>query len=469
MNNKLLQLFHALNGVEKRALKKFLASPFFNQKEEVTLLWEYLLLEYPLSPTGFSNEKAFSKIYPHADFDLVKLRHAMTWLLQCIEEFLAYRQMQKDEFNRSVALAAAYRAKGLEKHFDHAMRQANKNLKVRAADQDYFWAKYRLEFEQYAFVESQVRTAGNNLSEVGRALDAHILASKLKQSCLQLAHQSVYKIEYDYSFLQSLLDFLEDSDYLKLPAIASYYYCYRALTEDDHVFFKKFKNELESGADILADRESRTLYLLAINFCIRQINQANDGYVEEAFDLYRKGTASGVLLENGHLSRFAYKNTVALGLSLSEFEWVENFIESFRPSLEKKYQEAFYHYNLARLYFSKKDYDKAMRLLVQVDDSDLLLNLDAKVMLLKMYFENGEFDALDSLLTSFRTMVNRKRMISYHKAHYLGVIRFTKKLMEIRPGDKKMEEKLQKEILETERLPEKGWLLQQLNAKEVNN
>ena len=393
----------------------------------------------------------------------------MSWLLQSIEEFLAYRQMQRDKFSRSVALATAYREKGLEKHFDHVLRQAGKAMKGQVQDQDFFWAKYRFEFEQYAFVDSQVRMATNNLAEVGRALDVHLLASKLKQSCLQLAHQSVYNVEYDYTFLPAIIEFLEGSEYVGIPAITPYYYCYRALTENNHLFFQKFKAELEGENTGLANQESRTLYLLAINFCIRQINQAQEGYVEQAFDLYQKGTESGVLLENGHLSRFAYKNAVALGLSLKEFEWAEKFIEHYRTALESKYQDAFYHYNLARLFFTKKDYDRAMPLLVRVDDSDLLLNLDSKVMLLKMYYEIGEFDALDSLLSSFRTMVNRKRMIGYHKAHYLGIIRFTRKLMERRPGDLQSDEKLRKEISNSERLPEKRWLLQQLDAKDVNS
>lgn len=89
-------------------------------------------------------------------------------------------------------------------------------------------------------------------------------------------------------------------------------------------------------------------------------------------------------------------------------------------------------------------------------------------MLLKMYFENGEFDALDSLLDIFRTMVNRKRMLGYHKSHYLGIIRFTKKLMELRPGDQAGAEELRHKILAVERLPEKNWLMQQLPQTKMN-
>jgi len=59
--------------------------------------------------------------------------------------------------------------------------------------------------------------------------------------------------------------------------------------------------------------------------------------------------------------------------------------------------------------FTQKDYRRAMPLLAQAGESDLLLNLDSRVMLLKMYYETGEWDALDALLASFRVLLLRKK------------------------------------------------------------
>lgn len=465
-DHKLLALYHRLNGVEKRALHKFLASPFFNQKQEVSALWAYLNEDYAQNPEGFSTEVAFQKMYPGQVYDAALLRYAMSWLLQNIEHFLAYRQMQGNKLDSMLALATVYRNKNLGKHFDHIMRQATQELAQKnAQDANYYRDKYRLEFEQYSFVESQVRSASNNLAEVGRALDVHLLALKLRQSCLQLAHQAVYNAHYDYSFLPALLQYLENSEYLQLPAIRPYYYCYRALTENNEYFFRQFTAEINTPAALHDQRESRTLYLLAINFCIRQINEARELYVQQAFDLYQRGIESRILLENGKLSRFAYKNAVALGLSLREFDWADTFIETYKDLLEPRYRDAYYCYNKARLFFTQKNYRQAMPLLVQVDDSDLLLNLDAKVMLLKMYYETAEFDALDSLLSSFRTLVNRQRMIGYHKAFYIGIIRYTQKLLHLNPNDKKAIEKLRQEVEKADRLPEKKWVLEMLGSR----
>lgn len=155
------------------------------------------------------------------------------------------------------------------------------------------------------------------------------------------------------------------------------------------------------------------------------------------------------------MGRFAYKNTVALGLTLGQADWVHGFIEQYKDALEPAHRDNFYHYNLARYHFSEKQFGQAMELLVQVGDSDLLLNLDSKVMLLKMYYELGEFDALDSLLASLKTFIRRRKELGYQKAHYLGIVHFTQKLMGLPPNDRAAREHLRSEIEAAEGLPEK--------------
>lgn len=49
-----------------------------------------------------------------------------------------------------------------------------------------------------------------------------------------------------------------------------------------------------------------------------------------------------------------------------------------------------------------------MQSLLQVAFKDVLNNLDARRMLLKSYFELGEYNALDSLLDSFSRYIHRQ-------------------------------------------------------------
>ena len=83
-------------------------------------------------------------------------------------------------------------------------------------------------------------------------------------------------------------------------------------------------------------------------------------------------------------------------------------------------------------------------------------------MLLKIYFQLKEINALESLIDSFTRYLTRRKDLGYHKELYLNLIRFIKKLLQLQQYDKTGKENLRQEIERTEALTEKKWLLEQL-------
>jgi len=457
IENKLFKVIETLSGPEKRECTQFLRSPYFNRRDDVLQLWTFLL---SAKDRFFEPERAFAQLYPGAVFDDKQWRHVQSFLLAQVENFLAQRAYERIPVLADLHLAPIYREKGLHKHLEHLFRRSGERLSRMPRDHDYYHSLYRLEWEKYAAVESQARTRENNLAAVSRALDIYLAGSKLRMACLMESHRAVFNIDLDTTFLPGLLAFLEHNELRTVPVVALYYYCYQALTVGDELDFRAFRRELENQDAGLPDDERRIFLLLAVNFCIKRLNTGEMRYVREAFDLYRLGLETGVLLENGFLSRFAYKNIVALGLRLEEFGWVETFIHQYEPQLEARYRAANRDYNLARLYYSQKNYRRAMPLLAQVDESDLLLNLDSRIMLLKMYYETDEWDALDALISSFKILLLRKKkLIGYHQMHYLTTLRYIQKLVRLNMRDKKALAAFRLELENGQAIIEKEWLL----------
>ena len=104
-------------------------------------------------------------------------------------------------------------------------------------------------------------------------------------------------------------------------------------------YFLRFKRQLLDQQAQLHEDEQRNLHLLAINFCIRKINQSQPTYSGEALDLYRSALKAGLLLENGLLSHFAYNNITAIAIKVGDADWAEGFIHEYAPFLEKKHSE----------------------------------------------------------------------------------------------------------------------------------
>ena len=168
------------------------------------------------------------------------------------------------------------------------------------------------------------------------------------------------------------------------------------------------------------------------------------------------------MIENGILSKFTYKNIVASGLGLGAFEWVEQFIEQYKDHLEVKDRESTYSLNLALLYFRQGAYEAALPLLQKVDTSDTLNNLNARRILLRIYYEQKEGNVLDSFLDSYQQYLYRQKNLGYHRDLYMPLVRFTRKLIRLEPGNVQQRAQLRAEVVSTKDFAEKRWVLGEL-------
>jgi len=464
-NSHLSTLFLNFSKKEVRELRKWLISPMHNQREDVIALFEYLSNEkYLYNEKHLEKERIFQKIFPKQRYDDSKLRQTIFFLNKCIEEYLTYSDLREDEVRLKMALAGVYRKKNMSKAYQKTIRSiSGLQEKQHLRDEHFLRNEYLLQKEQYLYFEKQKRNIKMNLQELSDALDTTFFADKLKLGCLMLAHQRVYKTEYHPGLLDDVLTYVEENDILDIPAIAVYYYGYKALTSQDRSYFDHLKTHMFNLGNIFPKAEMRDIYLMALNYCIRRNNEGDKAFIRETFELFKKMLELDLLIENNNFSPWTFANIALNGLQLSEYEWVENFIETYKRYLPENVRDHFVHYCMARLYFEQNDYDSAMPLLVQTDFDDILLNLNAKTLLVKMYYELLEFDTLENLLESMRTYLHRKD-VGYHEPLFKNMIKLTRKLVRVNPYDKNEKAKLKKEIENTNPLRERTWLLEQLEG-----
>lgn len=466
-NSHLILVLRTLSKREVREFRKWLQSPMHNQREDVVQLFEYLMSGRHLQEDKFlQKERVFARIFPKTAYDDAQIRQTMHFLLKGLEAYLIYQELQSDEVRSSMALASVYRKRKIDRAFQKAIKVVEaqqENAPYR--NEQYLRNEYLLEIEKYKFQEGKKRTTEMNLQEVSDALDTTFIADKLRQTCLMLAHQAVYKAQYKVGLLNEVVSYIKKEHIQNIPAIAPYYYIYKAITdESSKQYFENLRQEIQRHKDAFPQSELRDIYLMAINYCIRQANNLNDSeFTREAYQLYRQGLENKILLENGVVSPFTFRNAVGAALRLKEYDWAEAFIHEYKDALPTNYRESFFLHSLARLNFEKGDYDSAMTLLSKTDFDDTLINLNAKSMLLKIYYELDEFDALESLLESMRAYIKRKQLMGAYKANYQNFIRLTRKLVRVNPYEQEETLKLKAEIESASPLTEKDWLLQQID------
>ena len=216
--------------------------------------------------------------------------------------------------------------------------------------------------------------------------------------------------------------YLENEDYADIPAVAIYHQILLMLRkEDNEIHFRKLRRLATEKAHHFKRQERREIYTYMINFCIQQANAGKIEYLEELLTTYKEALINSVLFdESNQMLPSTFKNIVAVGLRVEQFEWTRKFIGTYKKKLPQAYQNNAYTYNLAKYYYATGNHDKVMRMLQQVEYDDVFYNLDSKAMLLKIYYEQGETDSLFSLFDSFSVYLRRNKLISKkHKNNYL--------------------------------------------------
>lgn len=462
-NSLLIPLLKTLSNKELRECRQWVHSPAHNTRPEVSALYDYLVQH--ADETHLEQETVWSVIAPTRDFNVNLFRQIVHALLKGVEDFLVYQRFQQDAVRGQIYLLQELRERHLEKHFEKRLRETQEQQsEARYRNSRYLQNQYLLEMEQFTFAENKTRTAPLNLQAISDTLDIQYIAHRLRDECAFFSRQTVYKSNYQSKLLDPILEKVAEYGWQEIPAIGIYYYCYLALSSktNSDQYFQRLIDCLQSAPQYLPNNEVRDGYLVAINYIIKRINSGDPQAVRQAFTLYREGIEQKYLINNDVLSQWTYRNAVICGTRLGEFEWTEAFIHQYNPLLERKYRQSMQQECLSRLYYARKDYQKAMQLLIQVEFKDILQNLTAKTMLAKIYYELDEWEALDSLLVSMKAYLRRKRVIGYHQENYGNIIRLMQKMLSVNLFDKKMKQQLIEEVQQTNPLTEKNWMLEQL-------
>ncbi|MCP4439604.1 MAG: hypothetical protein GY810_11735 [Aureispira sp.] len=464
INSKFIQLYQALSKAEYKQLQKWVNSPIHNQHKIVQNLFNYLYSRTVISKTTVDKNRIFQHLYPNEVYNDNQLYHIQSYSIKVLENFLGYNRIFSDQNIWQKALLQEYRSRNQTKLSQQTLEKAKNTLaKEPLNNASYHLDAYHLEVEQFKLGSIEKRTAANNLPQLFEHLSSFFILTTLKYACTAVSHSNVSKTAYTIPFLETVLQ-AANSDTVE-PSIKIYYYAYKALTQvEQEENYTQLKQYFFEYNQLLNSEEQYEVFQLMINYCIKQINTSNQAYFKEIFELYKKGLETKILLgKTGALSRFTYKNIVSAGLQLQQFKWIQNFIAQYTNYLPKPFQRIYTHYSNAKLFFVQKNYTKALQLLVQVEDyDDIFMTLGAKMMLLKIYYEENSIDSLMALISSFRVFLQRKDILGYHRKVYQNILSILNKLLNIAPTDKIAKKQLLEVIQTTQPLAEKQWLLNQL-------
>jgi len=463
--SKVYKVLKKCSKTELNRFQQFLESPYFNKRKDLVLLYQQLVVD---RSNAIDAVQLYRKVAPKKTYKAQDLRLLLSYLYKHLEQFLIYENYNRQQESISMELQKieVFRQLDLLKYAQRSLQNAQSHLEGNAEQNaDFFWNRYQLLEKGFEFSSVQNPSGEHEFQQIVEALDVSFIATKLRQSCQSLSHQAIYKYSFKDELMEYLIPYIEQHKLHQIPAIGIYYYIYLSLTNNENsIHFEQIQNQFYWYSNCFPDKELRDIHLMLVNYCVKQVNKNDFSYLRILLNLYQHGLNNSYIIEKGILSRFTYTNIVKIGIRCGELEWVQEFVENFKNNLEKQYRESTYYINLASIAYATKDYDKALFYLQRYNFKNVILNLTAKVLQMKIFYELEEKEVLESHLKAMENFIRRKEVLGYHRENYSNIIKFTTQLNAVNIYDTAALQKLKYKIETISVLTEKNWLIEQTNA-----
>ncbi len=461
INSKLIQVLHTFSSQELLAFRDFVASPFFNKNEELSLLYAYLKKCAPnFSARQLKREKVYKKLFPQKQYNEKHLNYLMSFLLKLCEKFLGLTTFYADGSLADAYTLEAFMERGLDKQYQYQNKRVTEELEKRVAkDSHYLYEQYRLhELRNRHFIQQRLRKNDQNLQLASDYLNLFYLSAKLKLNCEMLDRERILPITYQIEHPQQLLAWKHNNYEQSYHLIDIYQLIYQLQQTKNNVsHFHTIRQQLNQYEPNFSLQELRIIFIHLINFCSQQIREGKIELAAEALDLYLEGIRKTILLDKGILSPWTFKNIIKLQLGLQQYKEAETFIQEKYTLLEEGFQSDAYHYNLADLHYRQQQFGPALDHLNQVTFSDIHYNLGSREMLIKIYYDQEEHELCAAQLEAFRIFLLRNNKVPKNiKAPYRNFIDILHTLIKAPPRERHL---VAAKIHQTKQVIDRPWLL----------
>jgi len=458
-NSRFVTIYNSLNKEEKRQFKKFYSSGFVIKYREVLGIFKYIETRKNVTKLSLDKNRVFEYIFPNNEYNDTYMRQLIFQASKVIESFIVFKQAYENDILKDVLLSEYYVKKELLKDAQNKITDTIDNVKENTVkNANHYFDLFRLNRILYDIQAKDNRSGDFNINEVIVNLNTFVIIEVLKYSTRLMSIKEITATKAKNILLKHILKLIEEDDTLiEIPQIRIYYNIYKIHTDGVESMYQDFLEDVKKHEQLFDEHDLNELYRLAINFCIRMVNSNNERYYAILYDLYIYTIEQKLLLENDEISRFTFTNIITVLIKLKRYTDAEDFIIKYEYLLNKEYKENTIDFNRAKILYELEDYSAALDILNTSVLKDVLWNLNAKNLQLKILYEMNELDWYQSQLNAFIAYVNRQKDIGYHKEYFTKIYKAHKKLTQLR-GDK-VKEKF------TEETPQFDWFNKVIDSK----
>ncbi len=427
LKHQSVEIIKTFSKHEEKEFLKFISSPFFNRSKKIVQLYKVLLTyRNDFDSEELNKEFVYGKMKQTEKYSDSTMRNLLADLYILLKKYLTYKRFSIDYEKQEILFLKEASVRKLNKQVSINLDLLTEKLNNSGGlSFDRFFDISELKDIQYRhFYLNQSKFNKENI-KTGELL--------LNDIVFYLLFYSVYRlIMYENDYIVLCNNFSEkagDSELDKLYEIFSSLDFEKVFGKNDvslryiNLFFKitnafknsgakngydAFKKDFDALKGSMPKRIEYDLCKLAIYFNDQLINRDEDvKYVKDAFYFvkYMVDNKLYVYSDLKQINQFMFRSIANHGINNKEFKWVDEFINNNSGSFDPEKRNNAVNLARAAYHFGLKDYNKAIEHINEINTENRLLNAEAKLIMLKSYYDSGQFELLKYSIENFQKLI----------------------------------------------------------------
>lgn len=454
-----IELYETLSLKQQQRFLQFLNSAYFNTNTRLVTGLKAIQNNKNYTPDSLKGE-LFKNLYPRQVYSDVKLRLFFSELLQHLKTFIFMEGKNNAVIEKDLQLLKHLRKNQMIRYFEREAYKLQLELSenLQWNPQLYEW-KHQLDMEILSYASFKNRFTHFDFKSCADHLEVSALIQRLRIYLEQLSHEAIGRESTEYPMLDLWIKQAQEQNWEKYPELKMYLWAIRLFRNpDEEKYFREYLELLKTYEAYFDFEYGRELYLTALNYGIRKINQNATHFFGITLNLFQHCIDHTWILDYGVMSSLTYKNIIVLCIRMNDLELAEELLEKYKLLVDAKDRNMIYQFCQAKIQKERGQYQKALYLLNTSIFKDPLIELNARVEMIKIYYEINELEIMSNQLTATKNLIRRSKKLGYHRDYYNNFLTAAHKLQQTTQLSAQEKNIWLSEIINDKKLIEKTWL-----------
>jgi hypothetical protein len=437
---ELTAIVNLINRSEFENFGKYIVSPYFNISQRLINLYNFIDKNFSKIVLGKISREDAAKAVIGNKFSDTALRKLFSDFTAEIHNFMAFNEFKNEPYNKLFYLLNQIKTANNKEHYKIKLKEFKKKFEKIADNElrskmlsELYWEEYNAEPENIFHKYS------GSLQFASDKLDEYYFSRKLLYFQLMFSKQYLNKEDIGYKWYMSdeITGFIEkNSDYIKiaLPEIFLKYLMLRMLDfKSDHLITEYYVL-IERKSSQFTKQKITDYYSDLYNYFTIRIGRGEIRFRQYLINLVKMLDEKDLLIYEapGKISYYSFKSITDTCIYLKELTWMEYFINKYKDKLDDVNRNNISNLAYAKLYYFKKEIQKARFSLAKVDYKDYIHYPDAKLFQSCIEYDAENYIEVYLIFDSVKKYLKKNRKIPAHMAEsYNRFIQVSDRLIKI--------------------------------------